>query len=614
MKKAPAHAKSRSVPGKTTPQENLLHPALLALVGVVLTALLIYWPGLKNGFVYDDVAYVTENPMLKLTGDALREQILSKPVHGNYHPVTMASLAWDYAAAALNPERYHLHSLILHILNSLLCAWLFFRLSGNAWAGAITGLLFAAHPLRVESVAWISERKDVLYAFFFFLSWICLDYYRSGEKKWAYVPAFLFFIAACASKAMAVVLPPLVLLGWYYQTGARPFQWDTLRREYRLPEMIPFFLVSLGFGVKAIQVQQSFGFISDLKYTFLDKVFYVAYGAVFYPVKTLFPIWLSALYPYPMGIHHNPSWEHYAALPVLLLLAGIFWYYRKERLTWFVAGFYLISISIVLQIIPVGGAITADRYAYISTAAFLFLIALGILRLAGKAGSAKTLAIACVGALVGIWTWLGSQQVKVWQSNRTLFENVARNFPNDPLAHYNTGNAYEKEKNIPEALNWYGKAISKMPDYIDALYNIGSIYGRDKAMPDSGIHYLKLAVQYDPKRADAWNNLGVFNFNKQNYRDALNYYKTSLELKPTYMEAWYNQGNAYLNLGLLDSARLSFEQVLALKPDFDQAFVSLGNIYANQGDPVRQVQNYQQAARLGNTDAQQWLKRNNQSW
>lgn len=610
MKKASPRQNQAQIGGE---RENHFLPALLALIGICICAYLIYGPGLKNGFVYDDVAYVTENPILSLKGEALKEKILSTPVHGNYHPLTVASLAWDYAAAKLDPSRYHLHSLILHILNSILCGILFYLISGKTWVSALTGLLFSLHPLRVESVAWISERKDVLYAFFFFLSWICLEFYKNHQKKWAYLPAFLFFVAACASKAMAVVLPPMVLLGWYYQSGIKPDSFEKLRKDYRILEMAPFFLVALGFGVEAFRVQESFGFISNLKYTALDKVFYVAYGVVFYPLKTLFPIWLSALYPYPMGVHDTPSWEHYAALPTLLLMVGIVWYFRKERLTWWVVGFYLISISIVLQIIPVGGAITADRYGYISTAAFLFLIALGLNKLMVKPGL-KWVGIGLTFLFIGTWTWLGAQQVKVWQSNRTLFMNVANLFPKDPLAFYNTGNAFEKEKNYREALQWYKKALTNMPDYIDALYNIGSIYGRDLANPDSGIHYLRMAVKYDPRRADAWNNLGVFHFNQQKYKEALEFYITSLAIKPTYMEAWYNQGNAYMNLGKLDSAKYSFEQVLKLKPEFDQAFVSLGNIYANSGDPIRQVENYQMAARLGNTDAQQWLKQNNQNW
>lgn len=614
MKKAPIK-KPISQKGNTAPKENLLMPALLALAGIILCAVFIYWPGLSNGFVYDDVAYVTENPIFQLKGSELRSKILSTPVHGNYHPLTVASLAWDYSVAQLNPERYHLHSLVLHILNSILCGLLIYLISGKSWVAAMTGILFAAHPLRVESVAWISERKDVLYAFFFFLTWICLEFYKNRNVKWAYLPAFIFFIAACASKAMAVVLPPMVVLGWYYQSGINPFLGNNLRKEYRILELIPFFLVSLAFGIEAFRVQQSFGFISNLKYTALDKVFYVAYGAVFYPIKTLFPVWLSALYPYPMGLKNTPFWEHIAALPVLLIFGALIYYFRRNRITWFVAGFYLISISIVLQIIPVGGAITADRYAYVSTVGFLFLIAFGLnYWIDEKGGSFKIPGIALFVLIIGAWTYLAAQQVKVWKSNRTLFLNVAEKFPHDPLAFYNTGNAYEKEGNYAEALIWYQKAIGNMPDYIDALYNIGSIYGRDRGMPDSGIYYLEVAVKYDPKRADAWNNLGVFNFNKKNFREALNFYKTSLEIKPTYMEAWYNQGNAYMNLGILDSARMSFEQVLVLKPDFDQAYVSLGNIYANSGNPVKQVENYQMAARYGNKDAQQWLKQNNQNW
>ncbi len=614
MKKAPNKPQT-SRQGKPKSSENRTLPAILGIAGILLCSLFIYWPGLSNGFVYDDIAYVTENPLFKFKGAELREKILSTPVHGNYHPLTVASLAWDYSVAQLNPERYHLHSLILHIFNSILCGILIYLLSGKSWVGAMTGVLFAAHPLRVESVAWISERKDVLYAFFFFLTWICLEFYKNHSKKWAYIPAFIFFIAACSSKAMAVVLPPMVLLGWYYQTGIHPLSFENLRKEYRIIELAPFFIVSLLFGIEAFRVQQSFGFISNLNYTALDKIFYVAYGSVFYPLKTLFPVWLSALYPYPMGLKHTPFWEHYAALPILLTFIAVLYYFRRFRITWFVAGFYLISISIVLQIIPVGGAITADRYAYVSTAGFLFLLAYGLhYWIVEKGGSYKTVGLGIFVLLTGAWSYMAAKQVKVWKSNRTLFLNVAEKFPHDPLAFYNTGNAYEKEGNYGEALNWYQKAIGNMPDYIDALYNIGSIYGRDRGMPDSGIYYLQQAVQYDPKRADAWNNLGVFNFNKQNYRIALDFYKTSLEIKPSYMEAWYNQGNAYMNLGILDSAKLSFEQVLRLKPEFDQAYVSLGNIYANTGNPVKQIENYQMAARYGNKDAQQWLKQNKQSW
>lgn len=611
--KKPANRKQTSPAGSGPVQSYI--PAALALIAVLALSLYIYVPGLKNTFVYDDVAYVTENPMLSLKGDALWDQVFSKSVHGNYHPLTMASLVWDFQAAQLNPVRYHQTSLILHILNSLLCGFLFFRLSGNLRIAGITSVLFAIHPLHVESVAWISERKDVLYTFFFFLAWILLDTYREKRSIILYLLAFIAFVAACMSKGMAVVLPPAILAGWYFKEGFFSKDLKVLNKTYLLVEMIPFFIVSLIFGIVAVQVQQSFGFIAQLKYTALDKIFYVAYGLVFYPVKTLLPIWLSSLYPYPMGVMHTPFWEHYAALPALLMLGGIVWYFRKNAYVIFATLFYLITISIVLQIVPVGGAITADRYGYVATAGFLFLMAwlldrgIQSVQTPVKYGTVLLTVLCILG-----FTYISAERVKVWSSNKALFMDVAEKFPHDPLAFYNTANALEKEGNFREALHWYGKALQNMPDYIDALYNTGSIYGRDLANPDSGIYYLGLATKYDPRRADAWNNMGVFHFNKQQYREAVHLYITSTQIKPDYMEAWFNMGNAYMNLGIPDSARMSFEKVLQLKPDFASGYISLGNIYANAGDKQKQVEHYQQAARLGNTDAQQWLKQNNLNW
>jgi tetratricopeptide (TPR) repeat protein len=589
-----------------------LLPALVAVALLIAICCYVYLPGLKNGFVYDDVAYVSENAMLNLKGDARWDAIWSQPVHGNYHPLTMLTLAWDYDAQGLqSTERYHITNLLLHILNSILAGVLIWTLFRSFPLAAGLALLFAAHPLRVESVAWISERKDVLYAFFFLLTWISLNTYRDSKKWIWYGLALLFFVAACLSKGMAVVLPPMVLLGWYFQGAPISKRIGELNRQFLLTEMSLFFITSLIFGIIALKIQQDFGFISDLKYTAIEKFFYVCYGLVFYPVKTLLPIWLSSLYPYPMGLHHTPSWEHYASLPALLLMLGLVWYYRRHRVTWFIAGGYLLSISIVLQVIPVGGAIVADRYAYIATLPLLAGL-VWVLQYWDQKLQHSGKAIFAV--LLLAFTWQSHARVQVWERNATLFMDVAEKFPKDPLAFYNTANAIEKEGRPQEAIEWYQKALKNMPDYIDALYNTGSIYGRDLANPDSGIYYLRLAVQYDPQRADAWNNLGVFHFNKQQYRDAVSYYNRALGLKDSYMEAWFNLGNAYVNLGIADSAKFAFEQSVRLSPSFASAHISLGNLYANEGNQTEQIKAYQQAARLGHTEAQAWLKRSNLNW
>lgn len=603
---------SKAPKAPVTTERIPMLPALLTAALLIAIACFIYMPGLKNNFVYDDVAYVSENPMLALKGDTRWDAIWSEPVHGNYHPLTMLSLAWDFDAQGLqSTERYHLTNMILHILNSLLAGVLIWTLFRSFPLSAGVALLFVAHPLRVESVAWISERKDVLYAFFFLLAWISLNFYRDQKKLYWYGLGLLCFVAACLSKGMAVVLPPLVLLGWYLQGAHISKRLSDLNRQFLLTEMSLFFIGSIIFGVVALKIQKDFGFVSDLKYTTIEKFFYVCYGLVFYPVKTLVPLWLSSLYPYPMGLHHTPLGEHYAALPALLVLLGLVWYFRKHRLTWFVAGGYLAGISIVLQVIPIGGAIVADRYAYVATLPLLAGMVWALSQLDTKINHSGKV----IFALVLLWFgWLSYDRVQIWESNYTLFKDVASKFPKDPLAFYNTANAIEKEGRPREAIEWYQKALKNMPDYIDALYNTGSIYGRDLGNPDSGIYYLRLAVQYDPKRADAWNNLGVFHFNKQMFRDAVTYYNRALGLKDSYMEAWFNLGNAYVNLGIADSAKFAFEQSVRLNPGFASAYISLGNLHANTGNPTEQIKAYQQAARLGHTEAQAWLKQNNINW
>jgi len=580
-------------------------------LSVIALCLFIYLPGLSNGFVYDDVAYVTENALFSLKGKELWEAVFQRPVHGNYHPLTVATLVWDFQSSQFQPERYHLTNLFLHMGNSLLAGLLAYRLFSSMPVGIVSALLFAVHPLHVESVAWISERKDVLYAFFFFLAWIFMDLYKQQKNLIFYLLAFVFFLASCLSKGMAVVLPPLILAGWYFQSGILNKNLKQMSREYLLPEMSLFFVTALIFGIVALRVQSSFGFIVEIKYSFLDKFLYVCYGLVFYPLKTLLPLQLSALYPYPMGIYNQASWEHYASVPGLLVLVFLFYYFRKDRRVIFAGMFYIIAISIVLQVIPVGGAITADRYAYIAHTGFLFLMA--ALWVQAHKKFEVPAYILLVLALAG-YTWQAKERVKVWESNKTLFMDVAEKFPRDPLAFYNTANALEKEGNPREALNWYAGALKNMPDYIDALYNTGSIYGRDLSNPDSGIYFLKKAVTYDPKRADAWNNLGVFHFNRQEFRPAVGFYQQSIKLRPEYMEAWFNLGNAYVNLSIFDSAKYAFEKSVAINPSFASGYISLGNIYANTGNTSAQINAYQQAARLGHNEAQTWLKRNNINW
>ncbi len=579
------------------------------LIGLTLLA---YSSSFSNDFVYDDIAYVTENPLFKLKGSELWKQVWVQNVHGNYHPLTMLTLAIDFSFHHLNPFGFHVTNFILHLLNSLLIGILFFRLSENkniSWLGAI---LFALHPLHVESVAWITERKDLLYTCFFLGSWILMDKWKSSGNIMLWLGALLLFVASCLSKGMAVVLPLLILLGWWWK--GIPFKRNIKEniQNFKLLYLSPFFLVSLVFGITAIKVQQSFGFISVVKYPFFEKLLYLCYGLVFYPIKTILPFNLSALYPYPIGINNLPGWEHYLAFPMLIVfIILIIRLWKNHKIIPFMVLFYLFSISIVLQIIPIGEAIVADRYAYVSTIGFIF----GISWFCVKFITIKrNLIYGLCSIVILLFAYLTFQRGKVWKNNETLFRDMSQKFPRDPLGYYNVGNYLEKDKQFQEAIVWYKKALIQMPDYIDPLYSVGSIYGRDLGQTDSGIYYLEQAVKFAPKRTDVLNNLAVFYFNKKDYKQSIEMNKRTLEINPQSYEAWFNLGNAWMNLGNLELAKTAIEQAVKVKPDFALGYHSLGNIAYSQGRFESQISYYKEAARLGNKETMEWLKKNNQTW
>ena len=580
----------------------------LGLVLVILAGILAYAPSFQNGFVYDDVAYVTENPILNLKGKDFWNAVWEKPVHGNFHPLTVISLAIDNSRYHQNPWGFHVTNFILHIINSLLVVFLAFRLTAKAQLSWIAGILFSVHPLHVESVAWISERKDLLYTLFFLTAWILMDLWRFGGKWIYYLFAIIAMALACLSKGMAVVLPLMIWCGWYFKGIPFSRNITTLMKDYKLIPMLPFLGLSVLFGIIAVQIQQKFGFIISLTYTPFEKLLYVCYGIVFYPIKTLFPVALSVLYPYPMGIDTSPGWEHYAALPVLIVAMGLaFWAWKRTLWVPFMILAYFSAISIVLQILPVGGAIVAERYAYVATLPFILGIAWGLETLILKK---KIVGYLLTIVIIAVFTIISNQRGKVWKSNLTLFTDLAEKMPRDPLAQYNVGHAYEKSGDFNNAVAWYRKALDRMPTYVDALYNCGSVYGRDLGKADSGIFFLQKALQQDPQRADAVNNLAVFYFNTGDFKQAAQLYQRALQLKPGYMEAWFNLGNAWLNQGKIDSAQYAFEKTIELNPSYSNAWISLGNLANARGDAQQQIVCYKKAASLGHTQAQEWLQKN----
>jgi protein O-mannosyl-transferase len=364
----------------TTPQQvgsQAFEPFDSKWVPLVLSVLvfIFYAKVWNNGLVWDDDPYITLNDAV-INFDL--KELLSGFHVGNYHPLTMLSLAIEYALVGESPWLYHLTNLLFHVANSWLVFKLFSKLKVSFWISFITSVFFAIHPLHVESVAWAAERKDVLYTFFLMLSFIMYLSYAATKNKIVYTVSVLLFLTSCLSKGMAVVMPALLIItDWWFLDKKFNFK--------NLLDKIPYFAITLFFAWLATTAQKDAGAdatsVISAAYTVSERIRIVSFSFLFYWFKTILPFDLLPFYPYPPKINGSiPGIFSAALLGVVLFAGATLWLGRKDKKLWWSVAFFIIAISTVLQILPVGSAIVADRYYYLSSIGPLFLIGFLIFR------------------------------------------------------------------------------------------------------------------------------------------------------------------------------------------------------------------------------------------
>ncbi|MCD4679414.1 MAG: hypothetical protein K8S00_03405, partial [Bacteroidales bacterium] len=341
----------------------------------LLATFISFFPSLNNAIdIWDDQFYVITNDLIKdLSWDGIKNIFAFTPVVGNYHPLTVLSYTFEYALFEFNPVAYHLDNLILHLFNTLLVFIFIYKLSSRLWVAFIASILFGIHPLHVESVTWVSERKDVLYAFFFILGLISwMNFKKDGNRKY-YFFAMGLFVLSCLSKGMAVTFSIVIILIDYLLAKKVTYK--------ILIDKIPFLVISVFFGLIAIKVQgdsAAIGFTENDVYTASDKFFFANYSLFFYIKKMLLPFELSGLYPYPIKSGGPLPFIFYFSFPAnLILVFLIFYSLKRTKKVMFGSLFFIVSIFPVLQILSVGSAIAADRYFYIASIGLFYLAGLG---------------------------------------------------------------------------------------------------------------------------------------------------------------------------------------------------------------------------------------------
>ncbi len=582
----------------------------------------VYWPVAKQGFInFDDPDYVSGNPRVQagLTLGSVQWAFTSFYA-SNWHPLTWLSHMLDCQIYGLRPGGHHVTSLLLHVVNSLLLFGLLKRLTGAFWRSALVAALFALHPLHVESVAWVSERKDVLSAFFFMLTlWAYARYAEVQSPKskvqslnsgvW-YVAALVLFALGLMSKPMLVTLPFVLLLLDYWPLGrfqlstATPplpaaAQRSTLRRL--AVEKIPFFALSALSCVLTFLVQRACGAMTPLAKTpFELRVANALVAYARYLGKTFWPAKLAVFYPYsPLSVD---SWQVMgAALLLLIATVAIVLAARKQPCLLIGWLWFLGTLVPVIGLVQVGKQALADRYAYLPHIGLFILIVWGAAAIVARLRRPRLISVVAAGLAVTGCGIITSHQLSYWRDTKTLFQHAVAVTSRNFVAYAVVGNALVEEGKLPEAIEQCRKSLEIAPDYPEAHNTLGNIYGKQGKYDEAIASYRSAAT--DLSYADPRNGMADILIKQGKFAEAEAQCREALQLAPMHLPAMFSLATALHKQGKLDEAAEYYRRILELKPDLFTPRRYLGNILVAQGKPDQAIPQLLMALKIQPQDA-----------
>ena len=636
-KKAPPAPKAEATAGRVSWKERLRRPGVICLL-LAATTFAVYLPLARHGYVnYDDSDYVTENQHV-LSGLNWGNVVWAcKTGHAsNWHPVTWMSHMLDIQLFGNKPGAEHLVSLGFHIVDTLLLFLLLRRMTGAPWRSGMVAALFALHPLHVESVAWISERKDVLSAFFFLLTLGAYARYaecrmQNGECRmqqpeagtalnasrftfhvsrftplpaaaW-YVLALLFFALGLMSKPMLVTLPfVLLLLDFWPLQRFRPFDLASHASfPWRLlAEKAPFFLLAVLSSVVTFIAQRKGGAVST-SLSVGARMANAVVSYIRYIGKTFWPRNLSILYPHP---GHWPVWEVAASVVLLLAICVVVILLARRRpylamgWLWFCG-----TLVPVIGLVQVGIQSMADRYTYLPLIGLFIMVVWGIADLMpARRWRTEVLAVGGV-SLLAACAVLTERQIRFWRDSATLFGHAVRVTRDNYLAYNNLGFYLSGLGKTAEAMENYRMSLKINPAYEDALNNMGyALAGQKKYL--EAIPFYETALRVRPNHAEVHNNLGNALSETGKIDEAIQHYLIALKQNPDHADAHNNLGIALAMKGKLDEAIAHFQAAIRSKPKYASAHSNLGNAFAVQHKLDEAIREYREALRLKPEDAQ----------
>jgi len=555
---------------------------------------------------FDDPDYVTNNTHVSsgITGKSIIWAFTSIEA-SNWHPVTWLSHMADAQFYGMNPRGHHLTNVIIHALSSLLLLFLLTRFTGSLWQSSFVAFLFALHPLHVESVAWVAERKDVLSAFFWLLTLLVYSEYVSKQKTGLYMLSLLTFVLGLMSKPMLVTLPIVMLLMdfWPLERCRHNEQGPGQQQSKRgfplaalVKEKIPFFACSLLSAVITTYAQNKGGAIRNFDVIpFGLRIENALVSYVKYIIKMLWPQDLAVLYPFPLSI---PHWEVFGSLLLLLLVSwGTFRVdYRHPYLLvgWF---WFLVTLVPVIGLIQVGEQSMADRYTYIPLTGLFIMAAWGVPILARGLQHREGILALLAGIVIIASTALTWQQLGFWRDEISLFRHAIQCSTGNYIAHCHLGNALSSKGDLDAAIKEYHEALKIEPKDWAAHNNLGLALERKGDLP-AAIKEYREASRLEPDFWGAHINLGLALARKGDLPAAIKEYGEALRLNPNYVAAHNNLGFALASIGDRNAAIKEFQEVLRLNPNDAKTHNNLGLAFASTGDLPAAIKEYRESLRL----------------
>ncbi len=565
-------------------------PPYLVAVGLAILILSVYWQVGGYSFIaFDDDTYVYENPHVRkgLTQEGVSWSFTT--FHGsNWHPVTWISHMVDVELFGINAGWHHRMNVLLHLLNTLLLYLVLWRMTGRLWQSGFVAALFGVHPLHVESVAWIAERKDLLSTFFWILTMgVYLRYIRRPSLE-RYLPVAMIFILGLMCKPMAVTLPfVLLLMDWWPlrrttsldSSNSRPWHYSLSAFSRLAWEKVPLLGLSAISCFITFLAQSRGGTVRSLDYVPLGlRISNAFVSYVSYLGQMVWPFSLAMFYPHPASIAAQAGIPMWKIVGTALLLCGFSFLVMRQaqHRPYLLVGWlwYVGTLVPVIGLVQAGSQAMADRYTYVPLIGVFIAVAWGIPDLFSR-GRFRNLALGVLGgaavAALSVAAW---NQVGYWRNNVTLFSRALAVTQDNWLAWNNLGLTYGDLGQPQKAIDHFREALRIRPGYADAWYNLALTYDK-LGQSNQAIVCYREALRLKPDYTKAWNNLGIAYHELGQPEQAVTYYRKALQIQPDYVDAWYNLGLAYAEYGQLHQAITCFREALRIKPDFEEARHSL---------------------------------------